>query len=147
MTRILKTLLISSLAVLVFGVAGVQSAEAGHKHKTVVVNVGGPGFGFGYYSGPKWHRPVRPICPPPVYVTPVYPAPIVIAPVCPPVHVHSFAIVCEQEWVPPVYNTVVVGYDHCGKPVYSQVCVQAGYYRTAKYQVCGCGQRIFLGYV
>src|SRR5437762_11069018 len=36
----------------------------------------------------------------------------------------------EQSWVAPRYETVIAGYDHCGKPVYNTICVSAGYWTT-----------------
>lgn len=38
--------------------------------------------------------------------------------------------VYEKIWVPPVYRTVCHGYDSCGRPIYRQVCIREGYYRT-----------------
>jgi len=36
----------------------------------------------------------------------------------------------EQVWVPARYETVIVGRDHCGRPVYNTICVSAGYWTT-----------------
>ena len=79
-----------------------------------------------------------------------FPAPVIChAPVIvtPPPHVHGFAVIFEQEWVAPVFQTITVGYDSCGAAILKQVMVQPGFHRTAKYQVCGCGEKVFLGYV
>ncbi len=61
---------------------------------------------------------------------------------CRPVHHHCWQYVCEREWVAPVYQTCVVGYDHCGHPLFQTVLVCAGYWVDVRYQVCGCGARI-----
>jgi hypothetical protein len=46
-----------------------------------------------------------------------------------------------QVWVPPRYENVFSGYDHCGRPIYRTVCVSQGYYRTAvtgyRCSICG----------
>lgn len=76
------------------------------------------------------------------------PAPFIHAPViCHAPHVHAFNVIFEKQWVDPVFQTVTVGYDHCGTPIHQQMMVKAGYFRTAKFQVCGCGDKVFLGYV
>ena len=36
----------------------------------------------------------------------------------------------RRVWVAPVYREVIVGYNHCGHPVYRSICVREGYYRT-----------------
>jgi len=36
----------------------------------------------------------------------------------------------ERVWVPARFETRIVGYDHCGKPIYNQICVSAGYWTT-----------------
>ena len=36
----------------------------------------------------------------------------------------------EKVWVPARFETRIVGYDHCGQPIYNQVCVTAGYWTT-----------------
>lgn len=60
---------------------------------------------------------------------------------CRPVHHHCWQTVCEREWVPPVFERCVVAYDPCGRPVFREVMVRAGYWTTVQYRVCGCGQR------
>jgi hypothetical protein len=32
--------------------------------------------------------------------------------------------------VPARYESRITGYDHCGKPIYAQVCINAGYWTT-----------------
>ena len=60
---------------------------------------------------------------------------------CNPVHHHRYRTVCEREWVPPLWQTCVVGYDHCRRPIYRQVLVREGYWQRVEYRVCDCGQR------
>ena len=36
----------------------------------------------------------------------------------------------QRVWVPARYESRIVGYDHCGKPIYQQICVSAGYWTT-----------------
>src|SRR6185295_12187287 len=36
----------------------------------------------------------------------------------------------ERVWVPARYESRITGYDHCGKPLYAQVCINAGYWTT-----------------
>jgi hypothetical protein len=36
----------------------------------------------------------------------------------------------ERVWVPARFETRIVGYDHCGKPICGQVCISAGYWTT-----------------
>ncbi len=59
-----------------------------------------------------------------------------------PVHHHCWRVVCEQEWVAPLYQTCFAGYDACGRPIYRQMLARAGYWQTVRYQVCDCGQRV-----
>ncbi len=61
---------------------------------------------------------------------------------CRPVHSHCWTDSFQREWVAPVYQTCVVGYDHCGRPIYQRVLVRAGCWTTIRYRVCGCGARI-----
>ena len=46
-------------------------------------------------------------------------------------------------WVPPVYRSIVVGYDGCGLPIYRRVHARAGYYhrgiRGYRCSLCGAG--------
>jgi hypothetical protein len=65
-------------------------------------------------------------------------APIVVAP---PVHVHTRAPIYREVWVPAQYDTVIAGYDRCGRPVYRTVCVGAGHYESVfvGYRACPCG--------
>ncbi len=50
----------------------------------------------------------------------------------------------KRVWVAPVYRTVFVGYDDCGRPVYSKIVVRRGYHRRViDYYDCGsCGVRL-----
>jgi len=36
----------------------------------------------------------------------------------------------ERVWIAPRFETRIVGYDHCGKPITNQICVSAGYWST-----------------
>ena len=94
----------------------------------------------------------------PVVFAPVYPTPAVVAPYChkPVVYVPArpvvyappaFTYVYEQQWVPPVFQTQIIGYDHCGRAITQQVCVAQGYYRTMRYRLYGNGAKVFDGYV
>ena len=83
------------------------------------------GFGGGYtprISGHFGHRP-RVRCEPPA-------------------HVHHEIPVYNQIWIPARHESVIVGYDHCGRPLYRAVCVSPGHYETVivGYR-CGCGHR------
>jgi hypothetical protein len=60
---------------------------------------------------------------------------------CRPRHVHRFSYVCEREWVAPLYETRVVGYDCRGRPIRLLVLVRAGSWTTVRYRVCDCGMR------
>ncbi|MCZ6793635.1 MAG: hypothetical protein O7J95_08490 [Planctomycetota bacterium] len=42
----------------------------------------------------------------------------------------------DKVHVPPTYERVVVGHDHHGLPVYDEVLVSSGYYRTVKRYAC-----------
>ena len=88
------------------------------------------GFGFGYGSG-GFHVAGG-------YSRGYYPQPRRIYHH---VHHHVRVPVYVQEWVPPVHETVCVGRDHCGRPIYRQVCVRRGYYRTvvSGYRCDSCG--------
>jgi hypothetical protein len=58
-----------------------------------------------------------------------------------PVHVHQPVPVYVTVWVPPVYQTVIVGRDWRGCPIYRTVCVRPGYHhQEIRGQRCGsCG--------
>lgn len=75
-------------------------------------------------------------------------APRVVLPRCAPapVHVHAYTIVCERVWCPPVTQVVTIGYDACGTPIQREIVTQSGYWKIARYRVCECGDRIFLGW-
>jgi hypothetical protein len=34
----------------------------------------------------------------------------------------------HRVWIAPAYETIVVGYDHCGEPIYRRICVRRGYW-------------------
>jgi len=36
----------------------------------------------------------------------------------------------ERIWIAPRFETRITGTDHCGKPIYGQVCIAAGYWST-----------------
>ena len=56
-------------------------------------------------------------------------------------HVHCRAPVYRQVWVPPVHERVVMGYDHCGRPISRTIQTRCGYYDTVLvgYRCNGCG--------
>ena len=43
---------------------------------------------------------------------------------------HRETVRMERFWVAPRFETRIVGYDHCGRPITSQVCIAAGYWST-----------------
>ena len=86
---------------------------------------------------PPGSAPLPVSCPPPVSC----PQPSFVAP---PV---TCGIETDRSWVAPVHQTVLTGYDHCGRPIYQQVCVSQGYWRTAQYRVSSCGERTFIGWL
>ena len=43
---------------------------------------------------------------------------------------HRETVRVERFWVAPRFETRIVGYDHCGRPITSQVCIAAGYWST-----------------
>jgi hypothetical protein len=43
---------------------------------------------------------------------------------------HRESIRVERIWIAPRFESRIVRYDPCGKPVYGQVCVSAGYWTT-----------------
>lgn len=104
-------------------------------HAKVKFSFGGhwsPAFSGGYCApsyGVGWTAPCTP--PAPVYR--------------PRVHQHQVHLVYEQVWFAPRYESVITGYS-CGKPIWANVCVEAGHYQTAVYEVCGCGQKTFVRY-
>lgn len=57
----------------------------------------------------------------------------------PVVHVCYRRPVVETEWVPPIRERVVVGYDRCGDPVVESRIVSPGHYvqRVVRYETCG----------
>jgi hypothetical protein len=37
----------------------------------------------------------------------------------------------ERIWIAPRFETRITSYDRCGKPIYGQVCIAAGYWSTS----------------
>jgi hypothetical protein len=56
-----------------------------------------------------------------------------------PPHTHTWVKQTRKEWVPPVKQTVQVGVDAKGKPIYETKIVKPGYWRTIPYFSCSCG--------
>jgi hypothetical protein len=56
-----------------------------------------------------------------------------------PPHTHAWVKQSRKEWVPPVKETVPVGVDAKGKPIYETRIVKPGYWRTITYYSCSCG--------
>ena len=56
-------------------------------------------------------------------------------------HVHVRIPVYSCVWVPPVYETVFLGYDACGMPMYRTLVRCNGYYRSVVtgYRCQSCG--------
>jgi hypothetical protein len=59
-----------------------------------------------------------------------------------PVHEHAWRCVDERQWVAPLFQDVLVGYDRCGRPLFEHALVRGGYWTTVRYQVCDCGVRV-----
>ena len=57
-----------------------------------------------------------------------------------PVHTHAWVKQTQKEWVPPEKQTVQVGVDAKGKPIYETKIVKPGYWRTVTIWRCSCGQ-------
>jgi hypothetical protein len=113
--------LIAPLTALALFVAGTSSAQAhGGLPKPPVVKMkfGHDRFVFNFGCAPRPHR-----------------------------HVHAHHFVHEKVWFAPVYENVIVGYQHCGTPIYRRVMTHRGHYKTAMYKVCGCGDKVFVRYV
>jgi len=70
----------------------------------------------------------RPFCGPRIEFHPVWPV------YRPHVHIHVRIPLYRSIWCAPVYETVIVRYDECGRPVYESICIRAGYYQSI---VCG----------
>jgi hypothetical protein len=56
-----------------------------------------------------------------------------------PPHTHVWVKQSRKEWVAPVKQTVQVGVDAKGKPIYETKIVKPGYWRTIPYFSCSCG--------
>lgn len=111
--------LLAKLALVVTLLGGAEQAMAGiFDPPSIRVRMN---FGGCNNGGSFWHKPIVP--------RPTY------------------RIVHEQVWFAPVYETRVVGYTSCGKPITRRVCVSSGHYKTAVYKVSSCGKKEFLHYV
>lgn len=148
--------IVSSLVAFALIAVVAQDAEAGKVKVNIGVGIGfaNPHFGttLVYDNHHKSHHK------PHYGHAPIYAAPVVIAPHCQPPVVYvparpvvyappAFTYVHEQQWVPPVFHTQIIGYDHCGRAITQQVCVAQGYYRTLRYRLYGNGAKVFDGYV
>jgi hypothetical protein len=107
------TLFIIMLGLCVYG--NVQAR--GPRHGSHPVPHCAPRFDFGFHrSQPVW----------PVYR--------------PRFHTHVCIPMYRSVWCPPVYKTVIIKYDECGRPVYETICIRAGYYNSIIYGYrCDCG--------
>lgn len=56
-----------------------------------------------------------------------------------PVHTHTWVKQSQKEWVPPEKQTVQVGVDAKGKPIYETKIVKPGFWRTVTIWRCSCG--------
>jgi hypothetical protein len=61
------------------------------------------------------------------------------------VHVHVRVPVYSCVWVPPVHETVIVGYNACRAPIYRTVVTCNGYYRSVLtgYRCNSCGNACY----
>jgi len=71
------------------------------------------------------------------------PAPVAYAPV---IAVPAYQVIYQQIWVSEQFEDVLVGYDVCGNPIYQQVLIAPGGYRTAAYKVYAGGSQEFIGF-
>lgn len=60
----------------------------------------------------------------------------------PAVHVHAYTYASKRIWIAPVFEKRVIGYNACGAPIFADVCVQNGYWKIVRYQICECGHEI-----
>ncbi len=57
-------------------------------------------------------------------------------------HQHVWVAKSDKKWVDPVKRKELVGYDADGKPIYKEVIVQPGYWKTITFYVCSvCGKK------
>mgnify|MGYP001304191570 CR=1 FL=1 len=130
-----KLISIIALASIFAGFAATDHADAGdnykYKYKYQYKNAYKPQRGF-RFPVPRVHF----YAPAPVFVAP----PVIVAP-------PACSYVVEQVWIDPVYSQVFAGYDSCGTPIYHQVVVTPGCYRSAKYKVYPNGAREFVCYL
>jgi hypothetical protein len=59
-----------------------------------------------------------------------------------PVHRHVFRLESERIWVEPIFESRVVGYDLCRRPIWRQVLVREGYWSYRTVEICLCGATI-----
>ena len=45
-------------------------------------------------------------------------------------HIHARTPIYNRVWVPAVYDNVIIGRDHCGRPICRTVLVRCGYYES-----------------
>ena len=146
MTFSMKSMVASLVAASAFAFGSAETAEAGHKFNQFL-----PGLTANQTCG------VSPFGTPQCGVTPgLRPYQRVhrvrrhyrpLPPVSHQQHVHAYQIVVEQRWCPPVYRDVTVGFDACGTPIRRSVLVTPGTYKLARYKICPCGEKVFLGWV
>ncbi len=101
----------------------------------------GPAWGFGIGFGRGGVHVSGFVGAPHRHVRPIHPyRPVIVVP-APVVHVHTRVPIYAQVWVPARYQTVFVGYNLAGLPVYRTVCVATGHYETVTtgYRCGGCG--------
>jgi len=59
-----------------------------------------------------------------------------------PIHRHAFRLESERCWVEPLFESRVVGYDLCRRPIRREVFVREGYWSYRTVEVCRCGATI-----
>ena len=134
----IKRMLAPLFAASVIALGSAETAEAGSKWKpghAVGFQPANPSIQVGspYRFQPRVH-PRR------GFLTPIRRAPAAQ-------HVHAFQVVVERRWCPPAYRDVTIGFDPCGTPITRAVMVTPGAYKLARYKICGCGSKVFLGWV
>ena len=65
----------------------------------------------------------------------------------PAIHPLAPSYLYNQVWVEPITETIVVGSDAFGNPIYQTVVVTPGAYRTASYMLLEDGSREFVAYL
>jgi hypothetical protein len=56
-----------------------------------------------------------------------------------PIHRHVFRLETERFWVEPLFESRVVGYDLCRRPIRREVLVREGFWSYRTVEVCRCG--------